>query len=132
MPTWAHAARRVAPPLSTAHKACCRPALSFERRAMVGGILCLRVMVRVREFESYVSATQLSERLGGRLVPSALRYRARAGMIPGAIKIGSRMFFPPRAVDALIEDLCSPRVTQPVFRPRRGHTTLDGPLDVER
>lgn len=57
-------------------------------------------MVRVREFESYVSATQLSERLGGRLVPSALRYRARAGMIPGAIKIGSRMFFPPRAVDA--------------------------------
>lgn len=86
----------------------------------------------------YVNANMASRLTDGLLAPKTLRTMARAGLVPGAVRVpdrsggGWRYFFDTRGVVALVEDLTArPSVPEaPPERPfvwhdRRAHTLFD-------
>jgi hypothetical protein len=85
-------------------------------------------MVGASHLSRMISATQLSEQLGGQLSPHCLRKLARQGRISGATRIGNKILFDSRTAGWMIEPLDlmpAPRVAPTALMPKEG-TDLNG------
>lgn len=61
--------------------------------------------MRTRRFASSLTATEVADQLDGLISAHALRKRARAGLIPGAFKVGDRVYFARNTAAWLTRDL---------------------------
>lgn len=64
-----------------------------------------------RQWATALTAEQVCDQLGGLLDPHVLRKWARAGRVPGAFRIGRRVWFARNTASWLVVDMGAPGMT---------------------
>lgn len=79
-----------------------------------------------RRLDRSKTAEQVSDELGGLMTPNGLLKRARKGLVPGAFKVGDRVWFAPNTASWLLVDLSTAGGAGLAINVPKEGSTVDG------